>query len=161
MKRILIVITAFALMLSLWSCAPAAKDDINSKPGGSPVPDSAPASGETPYVPEPADPEPTPNKPAPIEEANKTEPEDKYILLSSKFSQFVDSPIVLPKNYKPEIFEEAPAPETADGLYFGCRGANIYLTPEAGYFYSFYIISRSPIKEESFKFDSGLASQQT
>ncbi|MBQ4382755.1 MAG: hypothetical protein II794_08480, partial [Oscillospiraceae bacterium] len=52
-----------------------------------------------------------------------------------------------------------PAPETADGYFFGCRSANVYLPAYSEYYYNFYIISQKPIDLSRFDFNSGLKAQ--
>ena len=133
MKRIIPLFLLLALLLT--SCAPAGeqvKQDAssqNSAGAGEPT-DKEPVPATTVPVQTNTDPKP---EEAPPENAN---PDNNHSIdnnetreerLTRLYEEFLSAPVIVPKDYSPAIVHDDPAPETADGYFFGCRNANLYL----------------------------------
>ena len=130
MKRIIPLFLLLALLLA--SCAPAAE----------------PGSSNVPYKPDTANPEPSVADPEPAKtdaDSPADNSETREERLTRLYEEFLSAPVIVPKDYNPAIVHDDPAPETADGYFFGCRNANLYLPAYSEYSYIFYIISQKPI----------------
>ncbi|MBQ4381823.1 MAG: hypothetical protein II794_03690 [Oscillospiraceae bacterium] len=159
MKKAIAILLLLSMLLSLCACAPAPAEKPEEQPGKSPDTAEPMSPDPEPVTPDPATATPDPTK---GEDGAGTGDNDikEEKTVFDLYDEFLAAPVVVPDSFQVS-FPSYPenAPETADGLYFSCRNANLYISSSSTVHYTFYVLSEKPVDENKFDFKSGLRAQ--